>query len=248
MNFLLKIIDINCRIIAKDKAIVDYLKNKLDYSAQLYKPSVEIIIRRNDHELEFVGRPLKIKFTMPYNKNINLGFIDYITRSLLGQQLLVKNILLFHASAVIKNESAYVFMGPSTAGKTTIMSYFDTKKRLADDTSIVKKIKKNFFVYSSPFDFKRKINAPKKYVPLKKIFLLKKSTVTRLKKMSSKEQIVNLIENSFSLPKVDNRNDRVDQTNRNLDKVYYKMMMDLLGEVGLSELHFKKNQDFINLI
>lgn len=93
-----------------------------------------------------------------------------------------------HASSVAIDDQALIFIGPSGAGKSTMtMLLKDVFTPLVDDALFIKKEKKEYILYQSPFYEKnnwfRKSNAKFR---IKHIFFLHKSTETKIKKISHK--------------------------------------------------------------
>lgn len=102
------------------------------------------------------------------------------------------NGFIAHASAILKDDQAFIFLGLSGAGKSTIVKLLSDKYQvLADDSVIIRKLNNEYYLFQTPFfekefNFKKNING----FPLKKIFLLSKSKHTFLKKLTSRKKVL----------------------------------------------------------
>lgn len=101
---------------------------------------------------------------------------------ILYEKLAESNGFGIHSSSVVINNNAYLFLGKSGAGKSTIVKLLENKFRpLSDDLSIVKKVNKEYFVYQLPVIEKNpRIWKSSRSYPLKKIFFLHKDTSTKI--------------------------------------------------------------------
>lgn len=97
------------------------------------------------------------------------------------QKLLTKNRgVMIHCSAIKKNNNAYIFLGKSGSGKSTISQLLKRHSSvLADDIAIIRKNSKGeYLLYQTPF-IESNMNFAKNHNPsfLKQINVLKKSTI-----------------------------------------------------------------------
>lgn len=108
------------------------------------------------------------------------------------QQLLSKHQgLLIHASASLVKNQAFVFLGSSGAGKSTIIKLLSkTFPALADDSIIIKKEGREYYFYQTPFREKSfwVVKGSGKF-RLGKIFFLKKALKQKIIKLTDKEEI-----------------------------------------------------------
>lgn len=141
----------------------------------------------------------KTRFLTHYHVS-DIQFQIILRRAL--QLLLAKEHgFIFHMSASKVDGNAYVFMGKSGAGKSTVMEQLTIKYQvLADDMGIIRKENGRYYFYQTPFLEKifwiTKSALP---IPLGKIFFLKKANYYRAKKVIKDEQIIkNLLHQIFT--------------------------------------------------
>jgi len=123
-------------------------------------------------------------YTKTLTRNIKFGLSVLIQYFLLDKQ-----ILLIHASSTIYKGKAYLFSGQSGAGKSTLISNFPKKNVLSDDITIIRKINGTFYVYSSPFDYKKFPFISQRKVPLAGIFFLQKALKTKIQALNFLEAL-----------------------------------------------------------
>lgn len=116
------------------------------------------------------------------------------------QQLLSKyQGLIIHASASLVKNQAFIFLGSSGAGKSTIINLVSKVfPALADDSVIIKKEGSQYYFYQTPFREKSfwVIKGSGKF-KLGKILFLKKDLKQRVIKLKDKEEISKQILEQF---------------------------------------------------
>jgi len=145
-----------------------------------------------------------------------------------------KKTLFLHASGVFINNHAYLFIGKSGSGKSTICKLLKNTTTIHDDSIVVRK-KRNFLVYPG-FRFRNEayynLKKPKK---LKKILFIKKSNKNKVEKLPLKDSLSIAIANCRSMENC--------KSVFILDNLLY-----LLKHVPCYMLYFKKNPSFWKLI
>lgn len=175
------------------------------------KIDYEIIINKNFHPLpyETVNRIVKSDFfyfykekrncleTSLYQNNLNqfIYILFFVT-----VKLFVKNGgFVFHGSAVEYKKKAYVFLGRSGAGKSTIAKLLAKRYRvIADDSIFIRKIGGKFFAFQTPLTEKNDIGikAGGQY-EVGKFFFLKKSAFTKMYRLTNKHLLVDKVVNQI---------------------------------------------------
>lgn len=170
-----------------------------------------------DYQINFIQREfLKILFKqgegyfVNFCRLLNKNTIEtYYQISLIQLELIINKILqellsknkgfVFHASANLINNRASLFLAPSGGGKSTIMTLLSKKfLPLAGDTVIIKKEKKQYYIYQTPFSEKDHwLKKNKERYPLGKIFFIKKAPYFKVKPIINKKIALDLILKQF---------------------------------------------------
>jgi hypothetical protein len=149
------------------------------------------------------------------NRQVSIGFID-IGKSevqlyrLPGQEVGLYFDLLFmhavrlflaykqgfflHSCGLIKDDLAFLFVGPDGSGKTTISKLISEGFIASDDSLIVRKSNGFFTLYATPWGSRESINAS---APISKIFFLRKANALKIKKMTPAEAAKEFLANTF---------------------------------------------------
>lgn len=175
-------------------------------------------------------------------ETIDDGFFNFL-RSLLPLELLKMNKVLFHSSCVVNEKGeAFLFFGPSGAGKTTISQLCQSVggNVLGDDMNILCFDHHQVFVESATVGQRifNKNNFAKKF-PIKNAFWLQKAPLIRHREIES-GQMSRLL-SSFA-------NFFWDQ----LSPVEYQKLFGLLSNINLNinlfELEFTKDSEVWNYV
>ena len=158
------------------------------------------VLKPNDSQIEYEKSLCGID---DYDVLENTYILRQISKILLEN----KNTVLFHSSAVKYKEKAYLFTAPSGTGKSTHTR--NLKTLLKDKISYINDDKPfislgddgNFYVYGSPWCGKHRLGANEK-VPLKAIVLLSRAKDTSVEKISGKDALKTLVEQSSYQAKI----------------------------------------------
>ncbi len=100
--------------------------------------------------------------------------------------------LVIHSSAIKYKDNGYLFVGKSGSGKSTVVKLLSHKfTPLTDDTTIIRRVKNQVFIYQHPFIEKNYYPKTNGKVKLKRVYFLKKSNTNKIDKLKNKEQIFN---------------------------------------------------------
>lgn len=133
-------------------------------------------------------------FTISANKKIQTSYhisisqFQLILRDVIYQLTTRNNGCVIHGSAIGIDNTASLFLGPSRAGKSTVLRLVkNVYKPLADDTIFIKKIGKKFFVFQTPFIEKQWwIKKQNGRFELKNIFFIKQGKQSFTQKIEDK--------------------------------------------------------------
>lgn len=112
----------------------------------------------------------------------------YVLRTLLQK----KGGFFLHASAVNIDGMANIFLGESGGGKSTAMNLLRKNYLpLSDDVAIIKKIKKEYYFYQTPFLQKEFwYGRSSREYHIKKVFFLQKANFFKIEKINNKELLL----------------------------------------------------------
>jgi hypothetical protein len=109
-----------------------------------------------------------------------------------------------HSSTLFKNDKAIAFVGNSGSGKSTIASMMSKTWNLIDDDFNLFLPEHGFFyVHTTPFYIlkgTKEIPCKSRPIQLNKIFILKKSIITKMTPVSLKDKYIIIIGNTFAFP------------------------------------------------
>ncbi len=138
-----------------------------------------------------------------------------------------------HCSSVYSGNKAYLFLGNSGAGKSTIANllngYF---QHFTDDIAFVRKIDKKYYLYQSPFlEKENNIKFPYGY-EISQVFFLHKSNTTCIKRLKQNKIVTRLTRQVLS--------------DGNLPKNIRKTVEQFASQDVFSELYFEKDPQKLN--
>lgn len=127
----------------------------------------------------------------------NIGPVQFIhlISTLFSDSMHKKSTFLLHASAVIKNNKALLFNGPSGIGKSTASNLLNNK--LADDVIAIKEEQSSFYVYNGPYLEKDIIEKNLTGYKIGAVFFLKRLNTFSIEKIRDKSEVVQLLTNQL---------------------------------------------------
>lgn len=131
--------------------------------------------------------------------SISTSQFHYIITETLSH--LIKDSGFFqHASSIVHNGKAYLFLGKSGAGKTTISTLLRKRfHRFADDLVLIRKIKNTYHCFQNPL-WERNwwLSKHTESYELGKVFFLRKSKQCQVTRIHDHEQILGLLVGDFT--------------------------------------------------
>ena len=153
--------------------------------------------------------------------------------------------ILLHSSAIAVDNQAYLFTADSGTGKSTHtklwMDYFgDRAVMINDDKPVIRIIDGNIFACGTPFSGKHDINS-NLLVPLKGICCLNQGKENHIEKISNREAIQKLMQQTLIVPHktgVNNLLDVLDKVIKSVD--VYKLYCDISEDAVLTSYNGMK--------
>lgn len=170
--------------------------------------------------------------------HISLYQFQLILRDIVFKLVIKNNGLVIHASAIVIRSKAYLFLGKSTAGKSTVVRLLrDFSTPIADDIAIVMRRKEKYFVYTTPFIEKQRWlkKQNKKYI-LSGIFFIKKGKKSYMKGIIDESEILDLLLNQILIVK------------ENKHEIIQLCLGLISGGITFSSLTFRKNREDLKQI
>lgn len=170
----------------------------------------------------------------------NLEALDNVFRMIFSSKCIDKQMILMHASTIIRENKAILFIGQSGAGKSTIAG-LSGHKVLHDDLIALKRIDDSRFrIMTLPFkpmfkkyEFVGEIDC---------IYRIYQSLENKTQEINKQEQIAQLL---FSLWSFDDfRADKASTQDRDI----LRFCRDMSQDVTVKNLYFTKSNDFLKLI
>lgn len=97
------------------------------------------------------GKEINFKFLKNGNSNISL-IQSRVINHILPYALYQRREIVLHASGIIDNNEAILFIGKSGFGKSSLSASFKSNKFISEDAIMIKKNKKEYIAYpSSPY-------------------------------------------------------------------------------------------------
>ncbi len=138
------------------------------------------------------GPSLEIYFKTPPGKSLK-GIIEYLLRK--SFHYVYPNSILLHAAALNFEKRAYLFLGPSGAGKTTFVSHFPLRNIINDERILLQKRDKKF--YAKGINFWGRFRTPQiGFIEVAAIFFVFHGKSNRIIKMKKNKALALLLANS----------------------------------------------------
>lgn len=212
--------------------IIDALLKKSDFTI-IIKETYPIFI--DSSQTGTISIPIFKKISETKIKTyyyLNIYQFQMILRDIVFKLITKTNGGVFHASAVVLHNKGYLFLGKANAGKSTIMRLLENiSLPLADDTVIIRKENKKYFLYQTPFvERQRWIKKRNKKYELSCIFFIHKSMRSYIEKVD------------ISIKVLDRLLDQILIAKENKEKIVKWSASLMKNGVQFYELYFRKNK------
>jgi hypothetical protein len=243
----------NFRIVTNNKLIFQFLKNEYFIDDKELKPFYEINITQQKDAFKISSKDITISYNLSTDSDLYLYVIEYFLRYIIEQYLIKDNILLIHGSSFVYKGKAYLFVGTSGAGKSTIVSKSNLSNRLADDTVVIFFKNKIPYVYQTPFEKIPFNNHKDRKFKIAKIFKIIQSKQNKTERLSTIEKLYTLM-NSDILIMGFNGDYKVNSTIAtgsdfdSLSKQHYTNLIQLIESISIENLFFTKDCNIFSLL
>lgn len=163
--------------------------------------------------------------------------LDSLIRILLTVALVPREGFLLHAASVVRDGRAYVFMGRSGAGKSTVASLSPEGSVLTDEISLLRRENNLWRAHGTPFWGEFRAGGNNRNYPVAGIYCLEQARSNRLEPIRPKELLRSMLPCVlFFTPDP--------RTNRAL----LNILMSFVQNTPCFRLHFRKDSSFWGVI
>ncbi len=204
-----------------------------NFKVDIMKEANRKIYRRSDYYLEIDVRYKNVKLAAHDEFAFKHAFMNLYSSYIVDQ----KWGLMIHSSCVLEDSDAHLFSGYSGAGKSTVAKLSYPRPLLSDEATLVKISSENIVIFDSPFRSEMESHGHVKQYSLKSIQLLVQSQVNERNLLKKSDALTLLMDKVFFWT-----NDPGDT------KRILSMLLELIENVPVYDLHFQKNNSFWELI
>ncbi len=130
----------------------------------------------HDFACDFEGARITADSKATYFSGVRHEYaLDSLLRMFLSWALLPQEGFLLHAATVVRNGKAFVFVGRSGAGKSTVASLSPQGSVLTDEISLLKRVKGEWRAFGTPFWGEFRAEGSNSSAPLAGIYRLVQS-------------------------------------------------------------------------
>ncbi|KKQ36366.1 MAG: hypothetical protein US54_C0071G0008 [Candidatus Roizmanbacteria bacterium GW2011_GWA2_37_7] len=249
----LPIADIICKLESENYSDIQFFSTPLFLRKPKKTAQIYLQIRETKKYLLINSLPVKINAKFRKDKIAPPLAPNLLIRSIIDINCFYFNILLFHASSFKIKKNAYVFIGQSGYGKSTIAKSTALDNLLGDDVAVIKKIKGNYYIFTSAFDFYKVGHLRYQQVLLNTIYTIKQAKKNIIRPLTAQDKILCLLENTaFFLFLETGMNNNVkyydEYTKEKIVTLFYNLIMNLIEKIGIYQLQFTKDTRFLKKI
>jgi hypothetical protein len=163
--------------------------------------------------------------------------LDSLLRILLTFVLLPQRGFLLHAATVVRDGRAYIFVGRSGAGKSTVASLSPEGNVLTDEISLLRYSDGRWQAHGTPFWGEFRAAGSNRQFPIGGIYSLVQAGSDRVEPLSAKDSLRALLPCVLFFT---SKNDA--------HEALLKMLLGLVGEIPCHRLHFRRQAEFWKVI
>lgn len=159
--------------------------------------------------------------------------LDSLLRILLSVLLLPRRGFLLHAATVVRDGKAYVFMGRSGAGKSTVAALSPSGTVLTDEISLLRFSRGQWRAFGTPFWGEFRADGRNVSAPVAGVFALVQGSSNQKKALGEKDALAALLANTLFFSR-----------DRQLRERLLAIQTQLVSGVPVSQLEFRKEEAF----
>lgn len=163
--------------------------------------------------------------------------LDSLLRILLTVVLLPRRGFLLHAASVVRDGRAYIFVGRSGAGKSTVASLSTPGSVLTDEISLVRFSDGCWHAFGTPFWGEFRAAGMNRHFPIAGIYFLEQASEDRLEPLSTKEILRALLPCVLFFA-----------AEKRANEVLLVMLLGLVKQIPCHRLHFRRSADFWSVL
>ena len=206
---------------------------------------VEEVAVQFDQDHTFLSSPgyqgevnlIKKSGRLTLNRKHLLEGVDYFIRVVFSLLTFDQGGLMIHAAGIARHGRAYLFLGHSGSGKTTVSRLSKDCQILNDDLVILTPIETGWRVYGTPFSNPTQVKPSPHNAPLEGLYFLVKDKKVFLEPARGGIALAELISNIPVLP-----------ANPYLNLLLIERCTQILTDVEAFKLHFLKDESFWNVV
>ncbi|MBC8494621.1 glycosyltransferase [archaeon] len=249
----INIADLTVKVMSESKLFLKRIENDYKHFETKKPESIKLFLsiqNKVDSSLETIYEDKTLLLQIEKNKEQAYAWIKMpnskyacgkALKMTFASILYDKQTIFLHASSIVRNNKGYVFCGEKGAGKSTIASLSDKSAVLNDETTIIQKKNKQFFLYGNPlggeyFKFKETLKPNSKTVKLHRIFFIKQSDSHTLSEISRANVIMELTKEEMFFKFITRKKDEYEKV--------FELIKNISKEVKCNYLYFKKDKHF----
>jgi hypothetical protein len=212
-----------------------YISSKIDFFIEIEAlPNPTMLFKKQEKNMYISFYQEKRRNRIKTFREISIFQFQFLLRTILDKLLGKTGGIMLHASSVSLNGKGYIFIGNPEAGKSTAARNLGIKYRqLSDDTVVIREIKGEYYLFQTPFIEKNRVAKIARYLKLRGVFFLRKSSHYKIEEVKSKEYIFDrLVKQNLT-------------EERDVGKRIKSLMKFVAKYDNIYRLHFGKNSELL---